>query len=259
MSRKLTHEEFLSKLFSVKSDDFTVLGTYHGAQEKIEFKHNLCGTVFSATPNNMLKQSYGGCPICGHTNRVYSKRLAGFKSLDEIERVVKERYGNDYRIIREKSKYVNNKMSTIFLKCNKCNHEFPISYVNILSKKGCPECFKHSTKSKPVLLIEKILQENKFNFGEEFKINECKNIRPLPFDFVVYKDSKIFLIEYDGEFHSRGYNSNKEALKRVVKNDNIKTDYCLKHNIPLLRLNHSDIKNLNNLILNFLSSETKHV
>lgn len=87
--------------------------------------------------------------------------------------------------------------------------------------------------------IANILLENKINYIPQARFSECRNIYPLPFDFYLYEYNTI--IEYDGEQHFRPieYFGGNESFKKIVLNDNIKNDYCIKNNINLIRLPYS--------------------
>lgn len=74
---------------------------------------------------------------------------------------------------------------------------------------------------------------------------ECKNNRSLPFDF--YLPEYNTCIEYDGEQHfypidfSFGKLSHENVLEKFIdvkKNDSIKTNFCKKEGINLLRISY---------------------
>ena len=72
---------------------------------------------------------------------------------------------------------------------------------------------------------------------------DCKgDFRSLPFDFGIIVDGKEMLIEYDGEQHSEpvAFFGGKSKHLETRRYDKIKSDYCLKHNIPLLRISKED-------------------
>jgi len=254
-SRRLTNEEFIKKLFEVKSkDEYEVLEEYTLSQIPIKFRHN-CGREFLAKPNIMLRKNHCGCPDCSIIKRRNTKRKESHNNLNVIEQDVKRLYqNNEYSFVKEKSIYINNKEKTLYLKCNRCGFEFPISLVNLRKERGCPICNKiKRQESKNVLKIKNYLIELNIDFTLEYKDSRCKNIRTLPFDFAIHNGDKLLLIEYDGEFHDNGYNNNKESLKRCKENDEIKTNFCLSNNIPLLRLRYNNFDNYKEKINKFLN------
>lgn len=255
-SRRLTNSEFLNKLYLVKNkNEFTVLDEYVTSQVSIRFLHIPCNTIFYATPNNMLKSSYGGCPICGKEKRKNTKRYMSNNNLKSVMNEVNKIYPNfEYILLIKKSEYINNKKPSLILKCSRCENEFPISLVNLRKKRGCPICNKlKRQESMNVKRIKNYLISSNINFITEYKLSDCRNKRELPFDFAFNINGKLKLLEYDGEFHDRGYNNNTESLERIKENDKIKTEYCLKNNIPFLRLRYNDFINYKERIKDFLS------
>lgn len=97
-------------------------------------------------------------------------------------------------------------------------------------------------------------------FKKQFRIKECRNIRPLPFDFAVFKDEKLWLlIEYDGEQHFKP-KFGTENLIKTQKNDRLKNDFCRDNNINLIRIpykrfyKHEDfVDYINDEIINQIS------
>jgi very-short-patch-repair endonuclease len=76
----------------------------------------------------------------------------------------------------------------------------------------------------------------------------------LPFRFDFYLHEHNACIEYDGQLH---YYPIKHfgGMKRLIetqKNDLIKTDYCVKRGIRLLRIPFFEINNIEKLIKDFL-------
>lgn len=93
------------------------------------------------------------------------------------------------------------------------------------------------------------LNNNGIHFIREYKIEECKNVRPLPFDF--YLPDTNILIEYDGIQHYD--KDNRFYSEQLEINDNIKTNYCIDNKIKLIRIPYWDFDN----IINILESEIK--
>ena len=109
--------------------------------------------------------------------------------------------------------------------------------------------------------IIQLLTENKIAFETQkvmFKYGVHGNAK---FDF--YVDNK-YLIEYDGTTHYipiGGWN-NEEAVLKTQERDIIKNQWCREHNIPLIRIPYTHLKDLciEDLLLettNFLVTSTK--
>ena len=96
--------------------------------------------------------------------------------------------------------------------------------------------------------ITKLLLQLNLKFLTEYKINNCKDKRPLPFDFALFNENNdlVCLIEYQGEQHykSTGGWNNEEKLLYNKNHDKIKFDYCQQNNIPLIIIPFWDINKL---------------
>ena len=78
-------------------------------------------------------------------------------------------------------------------------------------------------------------------YKQEFRIKECRDKLPLPFDFAIFKDKNlVLLIEYNGIQHFKSVRrfGGKKALNKQQSHDSIKTNFCIAHNIPLLIINY---------------------
>jgi DNA-directed RNA polymerase subunit RPC12/RpoP len=222
--RTKDEEKFKKEVYSLVQDKYSVLGDYINAQTKIEMRHNLCGHIYTVEPNIFLKGNR--CPKCFG---------CPLKTLDEFKKEVYEQVCNEYEVLGE---YRGNK-NKILIKHNikECGHEYYVAPSDFLNGCRCPVCVKKDSKGQKK--IRKFLQKNEIIFDEQFTFNDCKNINPLPFDFVIFdskEKSKItYLIEFDGEFHYRDVYKNGTYELQIFR-DNIKNYYCLKNKILLMRI-----------------------
>ena len=131
----------------------------------------------------------------------------------------------------------------VFWICSKCSCGWKASPSSrTTASNGCPVC-KESKGEKKIrkILISFNLKEEK-NFKSQYRIEQCRDKRMLPFDFCIFKDNKqkdiLFLIEFNGEQHydvmrAKFFNG-KNGLKSQKRRDKIKQDYCYNNNINLL-------------------------
>lgn len=98
--------------------------------------------------------------------------------------------------------------------------------------------------SKYELKVEKILRLNHYKYKKEVTINGLYGYKtnPLRFDFEVYSPVKC-LIEVDGEYHFKPIRG-VLAFQRQKAYDERKNNYCLGHNIKLIRIPYWEIENL---------------
>lgn len=99
--------------------------------------------------------------------------------------------------------------------------------------------------SKGELLITSILEKENIIYNKEYIDPELvkETGRRLRFDFVIYNSDYTInrYIEFDGRQHFSGPDSiywghSSETLESIKEKDNIKNDFCIKHNIPLVRI-----------------------
>jgi hypothetical protein len=100
--------------------------------------------------------------------------------------------------------------------------------------------------------IRQLLINNDISFIQEFCFDSCifeDTLRQARFDFCILdKNNKCkYLIEYDGEQHFKftgnGWNT-EEKLKITQKHDQFKNQWCKEHNIPLIRIPYTHLKDL---------------
>ena len=126
-------------------------------------------------------------------------------------------------------------------KCGLCGNEFIALPANVITgkTKSCG-CVKRSFHEQ---YIYNLLSNENIKFETEYQIPECRNVKPLPFDFAVFDNhgSLSFLIEYDGYQHNKPVDFFGGESGFVIRknNDNIKNDYCADNNIDLLRIPYS--------------------
>jgi len=110
----------------------------------------------------------------------------------------------------------------------------PRIHINMGS--GCPSC----NESKGEKEIAKWLDEHDVSYKRQKRWADCKYKNVLPFDF--YLPETNIAIEYDGEQHFvwNDFFHTKEEFDLIQLKDKLKTEYCLKNNIPLVRINYTE-------------------
>ncbi len=95
--------------------------------------------------------------------------------------------------------------------------------------------------------IAKLLLQNNIPFETQKIFFKYDNGHNAPFDFYV---NHSYLIEYDGETHDLQYAQKhgwltEESINNQIQRDNIKNQWCKEHNIPLIRIPYTHLKDLN--------------
>lgn len=115
-----------------------------------------------------------------------------------------------------------------------------------LKGQGCPICRESSGERE----IRTYLIKHSVKYIQQYKFINCRNVQELPFDF--YLPELNICIEYDGIQHYKpisAFGGEKGFLATKI-NDEIKTKYCDKNNIKLLRIGFNE--NIYNSLNNFL-------
>ena len=109
---------------------------------------------------------------------------------------------------------------------------------------SCGQC---GLRSKGEYLVQSFLEENDLPF-----VYDCVYLpllqetgRRLRFDFIVYKDctyqEPVVFVEFDGRQHLTGPDTSNwgrslDTLETIQERDRIKNDFCVKHNLRLIRI-----------------------
>ena len=121
-------------------------------------------------------------------------------------------------------------------KCGICGNEFIALPAKVnnghITSCGC------AIQSSGERYILSVLKELDAKFIDQYIFSDCKYKQLLKFDFAIFNDNKLlYLIEYDGKQHFEPIDwfGGIEGFEETQIRDNIKNEYCQKHNIPLLR------------------------
>lgn len=99
--------------------------------------------------------------------------------------------------------------------------------------------------SKGAFDICQLLNNNNIYYEREKTFNDCRfeNNYHGYFDFYI---NNHYCIEYDGEQHFKSipFFGGEKAFERRKKYDEYKNQYCIQHNIPLIRIPYTHLKNL---------------
>lgn len=149
------------------------------------------------------------------------------------------------------SVYVNNEEKINF-RCPS-DHEFSSSWNNFFGGRRCPIC----KDSRGEEVIRKFLVERNINYIREYRFYECRNIRPLPYDYAILDDKQNIklLVEYDGELHFKTvdfFGGDKQFNYRK-RNDEIKNIFCQKNKLQLLRISYWEFNNIEKILEKKLS------
>ena len=195
------------------------------------------------------------CPKHGYQTMMFDNFIRGHKcrSCSYEERA--ENLKHDIEYIREFVEGINgNKLlnsedykdtftRNLNILCS-CGNVFTTSFSNY-SRYGVNTCFSCSCKeSKGEQRIRNFLELNKIKFIQEKRFTDCRDKKPLPFDF--YLPQYNLIIEFDGQQHFEEIGRSNHKI--TVKHDEIKNQYCKNNNINLLRIPYWEGNNIENII-----------
>lgn len=235
--RAMTQKDFFDRVRKLTGVEYVFLERYKTTHEPISVKHSKCGNVYRVRPSDFF-QGYR-CPTCAVKRRAKNRSLTH----EVFLRRIKEKHGGEIRITSEYNNY-NTKIEAVH---ESCGNRWTANPGDLLSGTSCPKC----NESKGERRVSRFLDKLKVNYKTEYRIDECRDLLPLPFDFAVFLDRKlVYLIEYEGEQHfipaeCWGGIDNMLSMQR---RDEIKRDYCKKKNIPLIEIPYWDMEEIENIL-----------
>ena len=218
---KMTTEQFIKKARQIHGDKYDYSKVYYvDNHTKVKI---VCAThgEFLQIPANHTNIN-NGCPKCIGRN----------KTTEEFIKESIKIHGDKYDYSKTIYKSIKAKIGIICLK----HGEFLQNPSDHLCGHGCPHCQNSKGENK----VRNFLLTNYIVFKPQYKFKDCKHKLPLPFDF--YLSDLNACIEYDGKQHSapvKTFGGEAAHQLQVIK-DQIKTDYCLKNNIPLIRIRYDE-------------------
>ena len=173
-----------------------------------------------------------GCIFCGGKLKLSTQEF-----INRAQKLYNDRY--DYSLV----KYTAMR-SKVLIICNNCKKVFNQTPYKHLTGCGCPYC----KKSRGELTINQWLTTNHIDFEIQKRFKDCKDKKPLPFDF--YIPNNNICIEFQGAQHylidcfiHRFKNDLIKAQKNftILQNhDKIKKKFCEENRIFLYEITYKD-------------------
>lgn len=206
-----------------------------------------CGENFSVSFAKFKDKNQRQCYSCGQKLKIDQHKL----DIEEVKRILEE---NGCELMS--TVYINMK-SPIIIKCE-CGELFSTildTFKRENGKKKCDSCVNRQSALSSI--VENFLKDNNIFYRKEYRIDDCRNINPLPFDYAVlnHKSELRGLIEVDGQQHFKPVPifGGEEKFLEQQKRDKIKNDYCKENKINLLRIPYFEVKNIEKILREHLS------
>lgn len=193
-----------------------------------------CGSIVKRSTANLTRKNRE--QSCGCKKIDFMAKLGKQNSAD----LLNKRFGK--LLVIEKLGQIKDYQQVYWRCLCDCGNEWIGSSAQLLRGTNHCGCEKRSNGEKT---IEKILQENNVNFQTEYIFEDLIGYcgKPLRYDFAILdlNNKPIKLIEYDGIQHFEpveAFGGIKEFQKRR-KYDELKNEYAINKEIPLLRIPYS--------------------
>lgn len=214
------------------------------SKDQIDKKHPRMGVYWlcqcSCPEHNLIEVSTsnlksGGVSSCGCLRRETSQHQAVIMGIQNRVDLTGQKIGTWTALKR-----TNEKDGTSFLWDCVCEngHHSLISTSNWGKILFCKQC-KNPHYSKGEYIIQTFLESKQIIFYKEYTFEDCKDKRPLRFDF--YLPDYNCCIEYDGEQHFKDTGYGRDTLTTRQMHDKIKNKYCQDNHIKLVRFNYLEI------------------
>lgn len=229
-----TQEKYIKEV-EIINPHITVLGKYINNSTPILHRCKIHNIEWDAIPCNILLGN--GCKECG-------KEKIRKKLTKTHEEYVKD-LGESNSFVEVVESYLG-VCTPILHKCKIHNIIWKMTPQVALRGTKCPACTESHGESQ----IRIWLENNDIEYIYQQPFSNCRDIKPLPFDF--YLPTFNICIEYDGiqHFEPIEFFGGQESFEKTVKHDNIKNEYCDNNGISLLRIPY--FKNVEEELNNFL-------
>ena len=215
--------ELLSKEYINYDEEIKILCPNHGIYK----------TTF-----HLFKIAKYKCPKCANEHRGEYNKLTYEYIKNYIELF-------NYKLLT--TEYINAKQQ-LSVQCF-CGHKpYNVSFDRFQRGDRCPYC----NQSKGEDRIEEVLRCNNINYLIQYRFENCKLYKPLPFDF--YLPQYDVCIEFDGRQHFEiidYFNGLDGFIDRKIR-DTIKNIYCQQNNIKLIRIPYWDFDNIEDILNQFI-------
>lgn len=216
---------------------------YINLQTKVTVKCTICGNIYEAYPNNLLKKITGkriGCTKCLQTQGKTHEEFIQEMSEKNPEILVISQYKGFFE--------------EVLCECRKCKHQWYAKPDHLLRDTHCPKCT--SKRSKGEQEVAEILSKIGLEYREQYLyyIEDKK----LMIDFYIPKYNCF--IEFHGQQHyqpvdfgMKDKNKVLEKFNNQIQRDNMLRDHCKINSINLIEIKY-DTLDIESFIINNLEA-----
>lgn len=196
---------------------------WRGVNNKSKFQCLRCGNIFEKNVSSKFNPDI--CPNCFKVHNQFS--------IEDAQKKLDNKTMEKYIILQ----YTGSEKRSL-IKHEKCGFIYSARLSDFEKTKGCPKCYK-----KFSLLEQKVasyLEKHNYYFEQRKRYSDLPR---FSFDFLIKINDKTLLLEVQGQQHYKEIEI-FDNLKKQKERDNIKREYCLVNNIPLIEIPYWEINNL---------------
>lgn len=202
-----------------------------------------CGNFRTVTTTALKTNLIKSCVNCSVKNKKKTIVPIDYINTSWYKEIAGKKFG---KLLAIKPTEKRNNAGRVIWECQcDCGNPNPIFVSSSSLKSGNTSscgCLKNTSIGEEK--IKNILISNQIPFKREYTFEDLISPKNslLRFDFAILDKEKNvkYLIEYDGiqHFHPIERFGGAEGFNYLKKCDELKNQYCKKHNIPLLRINY---------------------
>ena len=235
---RYSSEYIVDLVKSINNNELLNPDSYINVKENnMLIKCGSCGDIFKTSITSLLNGD-GHCQKCAKIAQIEHSRLSTQEVIDRCT------IDGEIMILNPED-YQKNSTRNLMFKCRNCGEIFITNLVGY--QRGQTMCNKcRHIMSCGEEQIDNVLNKYHINHIFQFRFDDCRDIRILPFDF--YLPDYNLIIEFDGQYHFEPIYG-EEHLQMIQNHDEIKNNYCKINNIDLLRIPYWEGHNIEKLIL----------
>ena len=236
------------KLINIcEQNNYTLLteqSSYSGEKMLVDFicpKHG----AQSMSIDNLLHGHK--CIQCSYDQRGENKKITREELIKSIERL-------NHNKILNPEEYINSTVYNLKILCGSCRKNTFMTSLGAykIDHCQCRQCSQRESSGEKI--IREFLEKHNISFIQEYYTTDCCDKRLLPFDF--YLPDYNLIIEFDGRQHFEPIYG-EQCLINTQRHDKIKNQYCLEHNIELIRIPYWEGQEIEKIIVNKLDEISK--
>lgn len=167
-------------------------------------------------------------------------------------------------LVDKTDRIVETRKDKLEFSCKECGNPFKATWGQVAYKRKdgsirsrCDACTMKQSNLE--YTVEEYLKEKQLDYFKEYRFDDCRDKRTLPFDFYLYNNNCV--IEVMGHQHYYKNDMFKQPLEDRQRVDKIKKDYCNKNNIKYVEIpswkiqNNHEIKAYKEIINNILNQD----